>query len=112
MFEAFDAPDGMLTCSRRNESTTAPQSLALLNSRFMMEQARGAGASKTRRPSTQPGAAHLRPRPPRAGASARGARRFSSDQTSALGSQAPALHGTGAGSAEFERVSVRRLKEP
>ncbi len=39
MFEAFDAPDGVLSCSRRNESTTAPQSLALLNSRFMMDQA-------------------------------------------------------------------------
>ena len=40
MFEAFDRPDGVLTCARRNESTTAPQSLALLNGRFMMEQAR------------------------------------------------------------------------
>jgi hypothetical protein len=28
MFAAFDAPDGVLSCSRRNESTTAPQSLA------------------------------------------------------------------------------------
>jgi hypothetical protein len=40
MFEAFDSPDGVLSCSRRNESTTAPQSLALLNSGFMMEQAK------------------------------------------------------------------------
>ena len=40
MFEAFDAPDGVLSCPRRNESTTAPQSLAMLNSRFMMEQAK------------------------------------------------------------------------
>ena len=40
MFAAFDAPDGVLSCSRRNESTTAPQSLTLLNSRFMLEQAR------------------------------------------------------------------------
>src|SRR5204862_339353 len=40
MSEAFDTPDGVLTCPRRNESTTAPQSLALLNSRFMMERAR------------------------------------------------------------------------
>jgi hypothetical protein len=39
MFEAFDAPDGVLSCSRRNESTTAPQSLALFNGRFMTEQA-------------------------------------------------------------------------
>ncbi len=39
MFEAFDAPDGVLSCSRRNASTTAPQSLALLNSNFMAQQA-------------------------------------------------------------------------
>jgi uncharacterized protein DUF1553/uncharacterized protein DUF1549/cytochrome c len=39
IFEAFDAPDGVLSCARRNESTTAPQSLALLNSRFMMDRA-------------------------------------------------------------------------
>jgi hypothetical protein len=37
MFEAFDSPDGILSCSRRNESTTAPQSLALLNSAFMQD---------------------------------------------------------------------------
>ena len=48
MFEAFDAPDGVLSCSRRNESTTAPQSLALLNSRFMLEQAKAlAGRSQS-----------------------------------------------------------------
>jgi Protein of unknown function (DUF1553)/Protein of unknown function (DUF1549)/Planctomycete cytochrome C len=40
MLAVFDAPDGVLSCSRRNESTTAPQSLTLLNSRFMLEQAR------------------------------------------------------------------------
>ncbi len=45
MFEVFDAPDGVLSCSRRNESTTAPQSLALLNSRFMMEQAKALASS-------------------------------------------------------------------
>jgi hypothetical protein len=39
MFQVFDAPDGMATCERRNESTTAPQALTLLNSRFMVEQA-------------------------------------------------------------------------
>jgi mono/diheme cytochrome c family protein len=44
MFEAFDAPDGVMSCSRRNESTTAPQSLAMLNSRFMMEQAQSLSA--------------------------------------------------------------------
>jgi hypothetical protein len=40
MMEAFDSPDGVASCSRRNESTTAPQSLAMLNSRFMLEQSR------------------------------------------------------------------------
>jgi hypothetical protein len=44
MFEAFDSPDGVLSCPRRNESTTAPQSLALLNGHFMMEQAATLGA--------------------------------------------------------------------
>jgi Protein of unknown function (DUF1553)/Protein of unknown function (DUF1549)/Planctomycete cytochrome C len=44
MAEAFDTPDGVLTCPRRNESTTAPQSLALLNSRFMMDRARALSA--------------------------------------------------------------------
>lgn len=44
MFQVFDAPDGMATCERRNESTTAPQSLTLLNSRFMVEQARSLAA--------------------------------------------------------------------
>ena len=42
--EAFDTPDGVQSCPRRNESTTAPQSLALLNSRFMMEQATALGS--------------------------------------------------------------------
>ena len=48
MFQVFDAPDGMATCDRRNESTTAPQSLTLLNSRFMVEQSQAlAGAATT-----------------------------------------------------------------
>jgi hypothetical protein len=40
MMEAFDVPDGVLSCPRRNESTTAPQSLALLNSHFTLEQSK------------------------------------------------------------------------
>lgn len=40
MFAAFDQPDGVASCSGRNESTTAPQSLTLMNSRFMVEQSR------------------------------------------------------------------------
>ncbi len=43
MAQAFDGPDGVLTCSRRNESTTAPQSLALLNSGFTMDRAKALG---------------------------------------------------------------------
>jgi hypothetical protein len=45
LFEAFDSPDGVQSCPRRNESTTAPQSLALLNSKFMVEEATHLAAS-------------------------------------------------------------------
>jgi Protein of unknown function (DUF1553) len=38
MFQVFDAPDGMATAEKRNSSTTAPQSLTLLNSDFMEER--------------------------------------------------------------------------
>ena len=44
MAAAFDGPEGMASCPRRNESTTAPQSLALLNSGFMMAQAESMAA--------------------------------------------------------------------
>jgi hypothetical protein len=44
MMAAFDAPDGVLSCSRRNESTTAPQALALLNSGFMLRQSEAAAS--------------------------------------------------------------------
>ena len=36
---AFDAPAGELNCERRNSTTTAPQSLMLLNSEFVRKQA-------------------------------------------------------------------------
>ncbi|MBI3207799.1 MAG: DUF1553 domain-containing protein [Candidatus Solibacter usitatus] len=39
MLEAFDAPEPMLTCPRRDASTTAPQSLTLLNGSFLREHA-------------------------------------------------------------------------
>ena len=35
----FDQPDGTASCSRRKESTTAPQSLILLNSDFSVDRA-------------------------------------------------------------------------
>ena len=40
MFESFDAPDGILSCSRRVESNTAPQSLTLLNGQWTMQEAK------------------------------------------------------------------------
>lgn len=40
LFEAFDRPDGNATCPRRNQSTTAPQSLHLLNSEFSLDAAK------------------------------------------------------------------------
>ena len=44
MAQSFDGPDGVLSCPRRNESTTAPQSLELLNSAFTMNRARALAA--------------------------------------------------------------------
>jgi hypothetical protein len=45
MMEVFDAPDSMLTCPRRESSTTAPQSLTLLNGALTMERSRAMAAS-------------------------------------------------------------------
>jgi hypothetical protein len=39
MFDNFDRPESNISCSRRNQSTTAPQSLMLLNSKFSLETA-------------------------------------------------------------------------
>jgi hypothetical protein len=40
MFQTFDVPDSSASCPRRDTTTVAPQALALLNSEFMLEQAR------------------------------------------------------------------------
>jgi hypothetical protein len=40
LFELFDRPDGTVSCARRKESTTAPQSLILLNSEFSVANAK------------------------------------------------------------------------
>ena len=40
MFDVFDKPDPNATCARRHVSTTAPQSLTLLNSTFSYSTAR------------------------------------------------------------------------
>jgi hypothetical protein len=39
MFETFDAPDGILSHAKRNESNTAPQSLTLLNGQWTTQEA-------------------------------------------------------------------------
>jgi hypothetical protein len=44
MFETFDAPDGIRTCSRREASNTAPQSLTLLNGSWTTAEAKRLGA--------------------------------------------------------------------
>ena len=51
--EAFDAPDNNLTCPERGRSTTAPQSLTLLNSEEVMTAAR-ATAERVARTTTNP----------------------------------------------------------
>ena len=40
LFELFDRPDGTASCAHRKESTTAPQSLILLNSGFSLTMAK------------------------------------------------------------------------
>jgi len=44
LMDAFDSPEPMLSCSRREASTSAPQSLTLLNSDFTMAEARRLGS--------------------------------------------------------------------
>ena len=39
MLQIFDAPDTARSCSRRETSTVAPQALAMMNSRFALDQA-------------------------------------------------------------------------
>lgn len=39
LFDLFDRPDALMSCGRRNESTTAPQALLLFNSAFSQEVA-------------------------------------------------------------------------
>ena len=39
MLSTFDAPDSSLSCSRRDNTTVAPQALTLMNGDFMVSQA-------------------------------------------------------------------------
>ena len=45
MFESFDAPDGIRSCSRREASNTAPQSLTLLNGRWTVDESKRLAAA-------------------------------------------------------------------
>ena len=47
LFELFDRPDAQISCARRNESTTAPQALMLLNSDFVNDAAAKLAAQLT-----------------------------------------------------------------
>ena len=44
LFELFDRPDALMSCGRRNESTTAPQALMLFNSEFSLGIAKAIAA--------------------------------------------------------------------
>jgi hypothetical protein len=60
IFEAFDRPDANASCPARNRSTTAPQSLTLLNSEFSLLAARHlAGRILARSADPAPQVAHL-----------------------------------------------------
>jgi hypothetical protein len=64
MFDVFDRPDTNASCAVRHESTTAPQSLALLNSEFSLRAARWLAGAVLRLhapdPAAQIEAAYLR----------------------------------------------------
>jgi hypothetical protein len=53
MLETFDAPDSSASCPRRETSTVAPQSLAMMNSEFMTSHA-GKLAARVRREASTP----------------------------------------------------------
>jgi hypothetical protein len=44
LFDLFDRPDALMSCGRRNESTTAPQALLLFNSDFSQRAAQAVAA--------------------------------------------------------------------
>src|SRR5262249_51465976 len=52
--EVFDAPDTLLSCARRDQSTHAPQGLELLNGEFSNGMARGLAARVLQEAGTQP----------------------------------------------------------
>jgi len=51
MLSTFDAPDTSLSCSRRDNTTVAPQALTLMNGEFMVQQAKRLAALARQQPS-------------------------------------------------------------
>lgn len=91
LLETFDRPEGVLSCSRRESSTTAPQSLSLLNGRFTLDRAKELAARVETEP--DPVRAAWRAvygREPQAFESER-ARAFLDKQSAHLGSRGAAL---------------------
>ena len=91
LLEAFDQPEGVLSCSRRDSSTTAPQSLSLLNGRFTLAQA-GALAKLVEKETDPVGAIWQRlfGRAPEAFEAERSTK-FLAQQTQSLGNRQAAL---------------------
>ncbi|MFZ4764581.1 MAG: DUF1553 domain-containing protein, partial [Roseimicrobium sp.] len=55
LFDLFDRPDALMSCSRRSESTTAPQALLLFNSEFSQRAAQGLAQRVLEGTDTAPG---------------------------------------------------------
>jgi len=56
LFDVFDRPDALMSCGRRSESTTAPQSLMLFNSEFSLSIATSLAELVTTTAGTEPSA--------------------------------------------------------
>jgi hypothetical protein len=54
MMTTFDQPDNSVSCSRRDNTTVAPQALTMMNSEFMVEQARHLAARLRKEDGDQP----------------------------------------------------------
>jgi len=90
LLETFDRPEGVLSCSRRESSTTAPQSLSLLNGAFTLARAKEVAALMEK--AADPVAAawrHVYGRDPAEPEAAR-VRAFLDTQTATLGSRSAA----------------------
>ncbi|MDX1981743.1 MAG: DUF1549 and DUF1553 domain-containing protein, partial [Bryobacteraceae bacterium] len=90
MLEVFDRPEGVLSCSRRDSSTTPTQSLSLLNSGFSLDMARRLAARLPADGAVQAAWQHVLGRLPSPEEEA-AATRFLTTQAANLGSQQAAL---------------------